>query len=347
MSIIYFIIILGLIVFVHELGHFIFAKRTGIHCYEFALGMGPKLFSFNRKDDETLYSIRLFPIGGYVRMAGEDDNDEVNVSKDKYLTSKSFIQRFLTIFSGAFFNFILGILLLFLIGIIYGSSENRAIVGKVDIKYNAYEVGIREGDLILEVNGKKIKYWNDVLIHFEIIESGSEVEFKIKDLEGNIKTVVVTPKLDTFDGEQRYVYGLGGSENKKYGLLNAIKYSFTEFASTIKTMFNVFGNLITGKLSVKSLTGPVGIYSIVDQQRSSGFINIMYLASLLSINVGFINLVPFPAFDGGRLFLLLIEKIRKKEMNRKIENAINAVGLFILFGIMILITIKDIVNLIK
>ncbi|MDD4027485.1 MAG: RIP metalloprotease RseP [Bacilli bacterium] len=347
MTIIYFILILGLIVFVHELGHFIFAKRAGIYCYEFALGMGPKLFSFNRKNDETLYSVRLFPIGGYVRMAGEDDDEEEKVSKDKHLTSKSFTQRFLTIFSGALFNFILGILLLFLIGIIYGSQENRAIFGAVDENYSAYKMGIREGDLILKIDDKKVKYWNDVLIYFETIESGSEIVFNIKDSDGNIKNISVVPTLETIDGEDQYIYGFTGSSNIERGLFVSIKYAFTQFISTIKTMFNVFGNLITGKLSVESLTGPVGIYSIVDEQSSGSFSNIMYLISLLSINVGFINLIPFPAFDGGRLFLLVLEKIRRKPINRKIENAINAVGLFVLFGLMILITIKDVAVIIK
>lgn len=341
MTILYFIIVLGVIIFIHELGHFIFAKKAKIHCYEFALGMGPKIFSFKRKNDETLYSIRLFPIGGYVKMAGEDDDGE-GVSKDKLLSSKTFLQRFLVISAGAVFNFILGILLLFVIGLTDGTRNNNTVVGLSEQGYSAYEAGLREGDLILKIDNKKVKYWNDILLHFEMIDKGSAINLEVKDTEGNIKSISIIPTLEE---ENTYIYGFGGSVEKEYGFIPSLKYAFTEFISTFKTIFNVIGNLFVGKLSIKSLSGPVGIYSVINDQSSGGLIGIMYLIAVLSINLGFINLVPLPAFDGGRLLMLGIEKARGKPANPKVENAINAVGFLLLMVLMVIITIKDITNL--
>ncbi len=346
MTILYYILVLGAIIFIHELGHFIFAKKAKIHCYEFSLGMGPKIFGFNRKNDETLYSIRLFPIGGYVKMAGEDDDGE-GISKDKLLTSKTFIQRFLTICAGAMFNFILGIILLFVIGLADGSINNKTIVGISDTSYSAYEAGLREGDLILKVDNKRVRYWDDILLYFEMIDDGSTIVLEVKDIEGNTKSITIIPVLEVDGEEEIYIYGFGAPTEKVYGFISSIKYAFSEFASSIKTMFNVVGNLVIGRLSVKSLTGPVGIYSIIDEQSSNGFLNILYLVSLLSINVGFINSLPLPAFDGGRLLLLFIEKVRGKRMNPKIENAINGVGMLLLLILMVIITIKDITVLFK
>lgn len=344
MTLLYFILILGLTVFIHELGHFIFAKRNGVHCYEFSLGMGPKLYSFRRKNDETEYSLRLLPIGGYVQMAGEEIDEDLDVPKEKRMQSKTIWQRFKIIVAGAFNNFYLGIFLLFLLGLIYGSPSTKPYVGAVDEAYNAYKVNIRSGDLVLSMNDKKVKTIDDVMLQFELVKDGTPIKFKIQDTSGNIKSVTVVP-TKTDNKENPYIYGLSLESKTGTGIINAVKYSFSKFASIYRSMINVFANLFTGKLGLNSLSGPVGIYNVVGEQAKSGFQNILYLTAFISINVGFVNLIPFPAFDGGRALFLIIEKIRKKPLSPKVENTIHSLGFVLLMGLIVVITIQDIIKL--
>lgn len=347
MTFIYFVLILGITVFVHELGHFIFAKKSGIYCYEFSLGMGPKLWKFKRKNDETEYNIKLFPIGGSVRMAGEEIEEDKEIPVEKRMQSKTFLQRLLVMIAGASFNFLLGILLLFIIGIFYGSPITKPYIGDVDKKYNAYKSGIREGDLILKVDGKKVNSWDSVLLLFELKKDGKATAFEIKHENGSISNITVSPKKSTIAGKTNYYYGISMTSKKEYGFLAAAKYSIDKFASTIVTMFKVIGDLFTGNLGIKSLAGPVGIYNLVGQEAKIGFDNLIYLVAFLSINVGFVNLLPFPAFDGGRALFLIIEKIRRKPINSRIENTIHTIGFALLMLLMVIITIQDVKNIIK
>ena len=197
MTLIYFIAILGLVILIHEFGNFIMAKRSGVYCYEFSIGMGPKLFSFKgKKGDETTYTVRLLPIGGYVQMAGEEIDDDEAIPKSGKIQNKTFWQRFKIIVAGAFNNFVLGIVLLFLMAIIYGSYNNTPYVGSVDEKYSAAKEGIIKGDLILEVNGKKVHTTNDVMLQFELIEKGDDITFTVKDTSNKVKEIVVSPTLE-------------------------------------------------------------------------------------------------------------------------------------------------------
>ena len=157
MTIIYFILVLGITVFIHELGHFLFAKKAGIYVYEFSIGMGPKLFQIHSKKDETVYSIRLFPIGGYVQMAGESVEEDKNIPKEKMMQSKTWLQRFMTIIAGVLFNFLLAILLFFVIGLINGSPSRETFINTVEIDSPAYNAGLLENSKIVSLNGHKIK----------------------------------------------------------------------------------------------------------------------------------------------------------------------------------------------
>lgn len=346
MTLIYFVLILGLTVFIHELGHFIFAKKNGVYCYEFSLGMGPKLFSFRRKNDETVYSLRLLPIGGYVQMAGEEIEEDKKIPREKQMQSKSIWQRFTIVVAGAFNNFVLGIVLLFLLGLFYGSPETKPYIEKVDNSYNAYKVNVRDGDLIKKVNGKRVSSIDDVMLEFQLVEKGSSMRFLLVDKDGNEKNVSVKPtKVTNDDGEESYIYGISFTSKVNKGFLNSIKYSFSKFSSIFKSMFKVIGNLFTGKLGINSLSGPVGIYNVVGEQSKQGFENVIYLCAYISINVGFVNLIPMPAFDGGRALFLLIEKIRKKPINQKTENTIHSIGFVLLMILVVVITINDIIRL--
>ncbi len=346
MTLIYFVLILGLTVFIHELGHFIFAKKNGVYCYEFSLGMGPKLFSFRRKNDETVYSLRLLPIGGYVQMAGEEIEEDKKIPREKQMQSKSIWQRFTIVVAGAFNNFVLGIVLLFLLGLFYGSPETKPYIEKVDTSYNAYKVNVRDGDLIKKVNGKRVSSIDDVMLEFQLVEKGSSMKFLLVDKDGNEKNVSVKPtKVTNDNGEESYIYGISLTSKVNKGFLNSIKYSFSKFSSIFRSMFKVIGNLFTGKLGINSLSGPVGIYNVVGEQSKQGFENVIYLCAYISINVGFVNLIPMPAFDGGRALFLLIEKIRKKPISQKTENTIHSIGFILLMILIVVITINDIIRL--
>ena len=339
LTLIYFVLILGLIVFIHEFGHFIMAKKHGVYCYEFSLGMGPKLYSFKRKNDETTYSLRLFPIGGYVQMAGEEIEIDKKIPKEKRMQSKSFWQRFTIVLAGVFNNFILGLLLLFLMSIIYGSPNIKPVIKNV--YYNAPKVKIEVGDTVVKLNNKKIKSVDDLNLEMMLLKEGEEIKLNLVDKAGKTKEVKLIP-TKTEDG---YRYGLEFDLSNHRGLFHSIKFAFSKFNSLFRNMIKVFKYLFTGRVGLNSLSGPVGIYNVVGEERKAGFSNIIYLTAYISINVGFVNMLPFPAFDGGRALFLIIEKIRKKPIDEKVENTIHTIGFGLLMLLIVIITIKDIIKL--
>ena len=344
MTLIYFILILGITVFIHELGHFIFAKRAGIYVYEFSIGMGPKLFQIHSKKDETVYSIRLFPIGGYVQMAGESVEEDENIPKEKRLQSKTWMQRFLTIIAGVLFNFLLAIVIFFIIGLVNGSPSNKIYIKEVEENSNAYTAGLKPHSEIIALNNKKIKSSSHFALETQV-NLGNDFVFEVKDEDGKIETITIKPSVEKKDGEETYHYGFSYYNKYEKGFFNAIKYAFTNVLALIHQMILVIIYLITGKLHLDSLSGPIGIYNIVGEASKYGILTMMNLVGLLCVNVGFINILPIPAFDGGRLLFLIIEKIKRSPVNPKIENTIHAVGMILLMILMIAITYNDILNL--
>jgi regulator of sigma E protease len=345
MTLIYFILILGITIFIHELGHFIFAKKAGIYVYEFSLGMGPKLFSKKRKNDETVYMIRAIPLGGYVQLAGEGVEDDKNVPHDRKLQNKTWWQRFITMVSGALFNFLLAFILLLIISIFYGTPKQETVINDVVEGYPAYEVGIEKGDKILEVNGKRTKTWDIVYLRLEMCDKEKPISMKVKKTDGRIKTYEFNFKKEVENEVEVYKIGIQAPAGVEKGFLATIRYPFVKLNSLFEQMFIVIGNLFTGKLGLDNLSGPVGIYNIVGEQRAAGFQNIIYLIAFLSVNVGFINLIPFPAFDGGRILFLIIEKIKGSPVNQKVEGYIHTIGFALLILLFIYITFNDIIKL--
>jgi len=341
MTLIWMILILGIIVFVHEFGHFIFAKKAGIYVYEFSLGMGPRLFKFNRKNDETEYSIRLFPIGGYVQMAGEEIEEDKNIPEEKRMQSKSWIQRFMTIIAGIMFNFILAIVVFFIIGLVNGASQNKPYINLVEDSINSDLVNV--GDRIIAVNGKKIIF-TDVFVLDVQLNSGKPLNLTVSS-DGVKRDVVLNPIQVEKDGKVSYKYGIGLGDEVKTGVLPALKYAFVKFVSLMVQMFLVVVNLFTGKLGLSSMSGPVGIFNVVGESAQAGFINLVYLVGFISLNVGFMNLLPIPALDGGRILFLIIEKIKGSKVDVKVENTIHTVGFVLLMILMLVITFNDIIKL--
>ena len=344
MTLIYMILMLGIIVFIHEFGHFIFAKKAGIYVYEFSIGMGPRIIKFNRKNDETEYSIRLFPIGGYVQMAGEGLEEDEQIPEEKRMQSKTWIQRFLTVIAGIMFNFILAIVLLFVVGLINGTPVNKPYISIVDEGINSNLLNV--GDRILEVNGKKVIFTDTMLLRIQV-SNGKPLKLKLKEENGNTKEVTLNPIEVNEDGKTSYKYGIGIGNDVKKGILPALKFAFVKFASLIAQMAMVIGYLFTGKLGISSLSGPVGIFGVVGESAKAGFINLIYLTAFISLNVGFMNVLPIPALDGGRILFLLIEKIKGSKVDIKVENTIHAIGFALLMILMVVITLKDILGIIK
>lgn len=345
MTLIYFVLLLGTIVFIHELGHFFWAKKSGVHCYEFSLGFGPKLFSFKRKNDETLYALRLIPVGGFVAMAGEEVDDDKSVPKEKKLYNKKWYQKLIIVLAGVINNFILAFVVLFLIALIWGSTTTKPVIGVVSKDSASQKAGLEVGDKILEINGKKVSSWDAVTLELTLSNNEKAQEFLVETDSGK-KTIKVKPeKIEDKEGNVSYSYGIGVDQTKHRGIKNAFSYATSKFASIFDSMIVTINALFTGRVGLNSLSGPVGIYSIVGTSSKAGLSGLLYLLAYLSINVGFINLIPFPAFDGYRAVIILIEKITGKKVNAKVDAMINNVGLFLLFALMIYITVKDVLRL--
>lgn len=366
-----FVLVLGVTVFIHELGHFLFAKKAGIYCYEFSLGMGPVLWKFNRKNDETTYAIRLFPIGGFVQMAGEAVDLDEDIPEDKRMQSKTWMQRFLTVSAGVLFNFLLALVIFFIVGMITGTDDQKAYVGSIGENFKVSSSNLQVGDQILKVNGKNSWSSNKTLLLL-MVNSGKNLSLNVKHADGTKENIIIEPTLvkevvddnnnvtyeivseKTDDSE--YKFGIGLKTKSTSVKVNSIKdffsnvyhgviYAFVSFASLIDQMVYTCFYLLTGKLSLTSLSGPVGIYQVVGESAKYGFINVVYLIGYICVNVGFINLLPLPAFDGGRVFFMIIEAIRKKPVSPKVENIIHAVGLVLLMILMVVITFNDILRL--
>lgn len=326
---------------IHELGHFIFAKKAGVYVYEFSIGMGPRIIKWKRKNDETDYSIRLFPIGGFVSMAGEDMEEDSDIPKEKQLVNKNWISRFLTMFAGILFNFILAIVLLFIIALINGSPVSTPIIDYIDPTYEISNTNLKSGDVITKINNKKISNKDDLLLELQL-NTGKTIEIEVN----NNYTTKITPTLVVENESSSYLYGFSLKNEYKKGIISALKYAFLKTFSLVKQLFLIIIYLVSGKLSLNNLSGPIGIYSVVAEVSKAGILNVLYLIAYLCINVGFINFLPIPAFDGCRILFLIIEKIKGSKVNQKIENMIHSVGFVFLMILMILVTYNDIIRLI-
>lgn len=364
-------LILSILIFVHEFGHFIMGKAFGVYIYEFALGMGPKVMGFKRKNDPTEYNLRALPIGGFCQMAGEEGEDDKNLRKDQFMCNKSKLQRTLILVAGVVMNFITAIILLFFISLVWGNTEQSSVIGQVEENSPAAEAGIVSGDRVTGLNGYNVSTWDELTIVTNLKNESGEYTYEIEHKDGSKESITLTPaeyivvgndtyritedntreeileELDLESGEVevRSLIGISADSTVKHGFLNAIDYAFTKFKSIISTMFLIIGSLFTGKLGLEALSGPVGMYSIIDEVAALGVANIIYLAAYLSINLGVINILPFPAFDGGRVLFVIIEAITRKKVNPVVEGWFHTIGFILLMILMLYITFQDVLRL--
>lgn len=341
-SLLILIFILGIIILVHEFGHFIWAKIFKVHIYEFSIGMGPIIFTHKGKD-KIDYNIRAIPLGGFVSMAGEVYEDDDEIDKKTFMCNKPWWQRIIILVAGVTNNFIMALLILFVSALIWGGNISLPVVDDVVEDFPMEKAGIVAGDKILEINGRKVNNWDAAQILFIMESKDNKYELKIENEDGTVKDVVVEPKVEkSDDGIETKTFGIYIKTETLKGFFGSIKYAFLKFGSIVESMALTIEGLFTGKISLQALSGPVGMYEVIDSSIGYGLNYMLYIVAFLSINVGFINILPFPAFDGGRVFFLIIEKIKGSPVNSKFENMCHLIGFALLILLMIYITIQDI-----
>ena len=333
MYIIYALLGFSLLIIVHELGHFTLAKLNGIKVEEFSIGMGPKILSTQGK--ETKYSIGLFPIGGYVKMMGEEED----IKDERSFSSKSPLRRISVIIAGAAMNFLLAIIIFTMILSKFGYTlpqVNNVLEGSP-----AMEAGLLEGDKFLKVDGSRVISADDIIIGINLAK-GNPVDFLI-ERNGEKKEVTITPKLMEENGVESYKIGFGFKSVKNPTILQGFKQSFRETAAAISQTYRGLKMMITGNVNFKTdVGGPVSIIKMSSEAAKNGIWNLMNFIAFISINLAVFNMLPFPALDGGWTVILLIELITRRKVPDKVVGAINYAGMMLLFGLMILVTIKDI-----
>lgn len=345
-SLLVLIFILGIIILVHEFGHFIWAKIFKVHIYEFSIGMGPIIFTHKGKKDNIDYNLRAVPIGGFVSMAGEVYEDDDKIDKKSFMCNKPWYQRVIILVAGVFNNFLLALLILFISSLIWGGTVNIPVVRDVVADMPMAEAGVVAGDRILEINGRKVSNWDAAQILL-IMESEDNIyDLTIEHSDGDVEEISVEPIVseDEETGVETKTFGVYIEQETMTGLWGSIKYAFQKFGSIVQSMALTIEGLFTGKISLQALSGPVGMYEVIDSSISYGLAYMLYIVAFLSINVGFINILPFPAFDGGHVLFLIIEKIKGSPVNAKFESICHLIGFALLFLLMIYITIQDVIR---
>ncbi len=346
MGIVIAILIFGLIIAVHELGHFTVAKLCGVKVNEFALGMGPKLLHFRK--GETEYSLRLFPIGGFCAMEGEDDDSD----DKRAFRCKPVWQRILVVIAGATVNILTGVILTVVLTSMYKSIPSTTIdhfaknSETEEIIASSYDGGLREGDRIIRINGLKVFTYSD--ISYQIAsESGKPFTLEI-ERAGKKMTLDNITFGNSKTGENARDFAIR-TLPKTAG--NVLSYSLKDSVSTARLIWISLGDLLKGKYGADELSGPVGTISVIGQATEVGdnlrekTMSLLNLTIFITINVGIFNLLPIPALDGGRLVFLIIEGIRRKPVKPEYEAYVHAVGMLLLFGLMIFATYNDILRL--
>lgn len=323
------IFVFGLLIASHEFGHFIVAKSSGVKVLEFSIGMGPKILGFHR--GETDYSLRLLPIGGYVKMLGEDGES----SDPRAFCNQSPWRRLPIIVAGAFMNFLIAILLFSIANSMTGFP--KPVIGKLDAGLPAELAGFKANDRILSVDNKKIATWNEFMIY---MDENKDKEFNMTVKRDGVPfSHSLKPIFDKDMG--RYRVGIQAAQIQSGNIVESIKQSFVETTSSIKIMVSWIGKAFTGKASFKDVGGPVAIVQMSGQAASAGFPILLSFAAFLSINLGVINLLPFPALDGGWVIILLIEGITRRKIDENKIGFVNMIGFALLMIFAALVILKD------
>lgn len=329
------IFVFGVLVTVHEFGHFITAKLTGMRVDEFAIGFGPKIYQ--QKDGETLYSLRAIPLGGYNKIAGMDPDDP---EEENSFKSKSIPARMLVILAGSLMNFLLPVILFSGIFMINGIEKpvDEPVLGTVITDKAADRAGLKVGDKILTINGKQINAWNDIIVSLQ--ENGTKEVSLTAERNGAVQTFTMTPEFDEQLG--RPLIGISPAVvSEKPGVADSIKMGFGYTKYIIFAMVDGLQKIVTGKAPAE-VAGPIGVAQMAGEVAEKGVLPLISFVAFLSINLGVINLLPLPALDGGHFVLLLLEGVRGKPLGSKAMNTIQTIGVALILAITLFSTFKDI-----
>ena len=328
------VLVFMFIILVHEFGHFIAAKAMGVTVHEFSIGFGPAILK--KQGKSTLYCLRLFPIGGFVKLEGEDESSD----DPGALNNKPAWKRLIVMAAGAVFNLILGLVVF--VGIYMNTPEFPTLkIGEFidEAKATSTVEVLRQGDEIVSFNGKRMYYYKDLSFVISMESDGSPIELTIKR-DGQYQDVTVTPVYS----EGRYLIGFRPLY-EQVGFFEAIKYGVMETFFTMRLVLYSLMMLVTGKVGITDMSGPVGASTVIGQAASAGLLSLFNMFALLSENVGLFNLIPFPALDGGRIFFLLIEMVRRKPIPPEKEGMVHFIGLILLLILMVFVTSSDIYKL--
>lgn len=331
------VLVFGLLIFIHELGHFLVAKRVGIRVLEFALGMGPKLFGFQK--GETLYSLRLFPIGGFVRMAGMEPQD---LDDERGFNKKSVWQRMAVISAGPAMNLVLAVFLFASIFAFIGLPRPEPIIGEVIPGHPAAAADLQPGDRVLAINGEKVGSWAEMVALIQK-HPGQPLTIEVQRGQERLKIKLVAESRRTDDGQELGFIGIGQALGRQ-NPLEALKNGLLQTIGIVFFWFKALALMISRKMA-PDFAGPIGITQMIGEATRSGLTNLLSLAGALSANLGLINLLPIPALDGSRLLFLLLEAVRGKPIDPARENFIHLIGFAVLIFLAIVIAYQDLLRL--
>ena len=345
MSFVAAVLIFGIIIMIHEFGHFLFAKLIGIGVIEFSLGMGPRLYSFEKGG--TRYSVKILPFGGSCMMLGEDEEN----SDQSAFNNKSVWARISVVAAGPIFNFLLAFLLsMVIVGL---TGYQPATVMEVMDGYPAKEAGLLPGDMITEINGRNIHSKDDITLYIQTHAGKTmKVEYKRADGNGGVerRSAVIVPQYSEEDGGYLMGVRFDGVAKPVNGIGQLLVHSAYEVKYWIQYVFDAFYMMFHGEVSLNDLSGPVGIVTTIDDTvdqvipygRTVVILTLINFCILLSANLGVMNLLPIPALDGGRLVFLFIEAVRGKPIDKEKEGMVHMAGMMLLMALMVLVLFNDV-----
>ena len=351
-----FILVLGLLIFVHELGHFLFAKLFGVRVLKFSLGFGPKLVG--KVIGETEYVISAFPLGGFVKMFGENPDEQQISEEDRKgsFAHKPVWQRFMVVLAGPLFNLLFSVVLFFMVFSFIGipTSVDTTRIGKVNENSPAAVAGMQAGDVIVRIDDTATTGWIDVL---EAVKNSAGEPIRVDlEREGEQLSLEIVPAIDAVKNvfgeevEKRYMIGIMKADELSYEkstLLGAIQSACRQTWMYVTLTVMGFVKIIQQVVPASEIGGPILIAQIAGEQMKAGWLNLIYFMSLLSVNLGILNLLPIPVLDGGHLVFLTIEGVRRKPLNERAQIIAQQIGIGLLATLMIFVFYNDIVRLFR
>lgn len=346
-SIIAVIIVFSVLIISHELGHFIMAKKMGVRVEVFSIGFGPKLWSMKRGDTE--YAISAIPLGGYVKMAGEEPGEERTGAEWEFY-SKPIFKRFNIVVAGPVFNYILGFLLFSLV-FMAGAPVPTSRIGRVLEGYPAEEAGLKENDKIVEIDGNEVKYWGDVIGILHSKEGGETTTLSVAR-DSEMLTFTVKGRSE----EQKDIFGrplkvtligIGYSDEVdfvQYGFFESIEMGARKTWFITALTYRAIWGMLTGSLSIKAVGGPIMIFTETGKAAKMGISYLLSISALISVSLAIFNLLPFPILDGGHILFLAVEKIKGRPIDRKVQEIVQQVALAILITFVLVVSWNDVIR---